>query len=201
MKEVKMENNREVFFTSDHHFGHKNVIKYTNRPFADVEEMDAEMIKRYNSVVTKKDIVYFIGDFSFYSDAEKVIDILMSLNGEKHFVSGNHDKGMHYNEKIVKCFQTYSRVPYKEIYVPDASVRNGKQAITLCHYAMRVWNKSHHGAFHLYGHSHGSLPDDPNSLSFDVGVDAWDFYPVSYTQVKETMAKKTWKAIDHHGRD
>jgi calcineurin-like phosphoesterase family protein len=74
------------------------------------------------------------------------------------------------------------------------------QDITLCHYALRVFNKSHHGSWHLYGHSHGTLPDDPNSLSFDVGVDCHNYFPISLDQVKKIMSKKTWKPIDHHGK-
>lgn len=66
---------------------------------------------------------------------------------------------------------------------------------------MRVWNKSHYGAWMLYGHSHGSLIDDPNSLSFDVGVDCHNYKPFSFEEVKEIMSHKIWKAIDHHGND
>ena len=62
----------------------------------------------------------------------------------------------------------------------------------LLHYAMKIWRSSFRGTWHLYGHSHGSLPDDPNSLSFDVGVDCHDYYPISYKEVKAIMAKKTW---------
>jgi calcineurin-like phosphoesterase family protein len=65
---------------------------------------------------------------------------------------------------------------------------------------MRVWNKSHHGAWHLYGHSHGTLPDDPNALSFDCGVDCHNYTPISFEQVEAIMAKKTFKPIDHHGK-
>jgi len=64
---------------------------------------------------------------------------------------------------------------------------------------MRVWNKSHHGALNLYGHSHGSLPDDPHALAIDVGVDCHNFTPISFEQVKKIMSKKTFKPIDHHG--
>ena len=74
-----------------------------------------------------------------------------------------------------------------------------KRRIVLCHYAFRVWNKSHRGAWHLYGHSHGSLPDDPNSLSFDAGVDCHEFTPISYERVKEIMAEKRFLPVDHHG--
>lgn len=193
-------NERKTFFASDHHFFHANIIKYANRPFNNIWSMNETLIERHNSVVTSKDIVYFVGDFAFTSDEDEIINILKRLNGEKHFVAGNHDKGM-FKDSIMKQFQSFSRSPFKEIYVQDADARGGKQSITLCHYALRVWNKSHHGAFHLYGHSHGSLPDDPNSRSFDIGVDCWDFTPVSYDKVKKVMAKKNWKPIDHHGAD
>lgn len=190
---------RQTWFSSDHHFSHGNIIKYANRPFKNIHEMNEEMIERHNKVVSKSDIVYFLGDFAFERDENVVINIVKRLNGEKHFIAGNHDKLM-FNERIMKMFQSFRKVPFAEIYVEDDEARNGRQSITLCHYALRVWNKSHHGSFHLYGHSHGSLPDDETSRSFDVGVDCWDFYPVSYDQVKQTMLKKKWTPIDHHGQ-
>ena len=96
--------------------------------------------------------------------------------------------------------------------IQDPSVNKyGKVKIVLMHYAMRVWNKSHWGMWHLYGHSHGSLPEDPKSMSFDVGVDAIakryavdgiinpdDYRPISYEEVKAIMEKKTFTSIDHH---
>jgi calcineurin-like phosphoesterase family protein len=70
--------------------------------------------------------------------------------------------------------------------------------IVLCHYAMRVWSRSHYGAWHLYGHSHGSLEDLPTSLSFDVGIDCHDHYPLCYDDVKWKMNLKTYQPVDHH---
>jgi len=189
---------RKVFFTSDTHYSHKNIIRFSNRPFANVEEMNEELIERYNSVVGKDDIVYHIGDFAFERNHSYLKEIIGRLNGEKHFVAGNHDKVM-FKDDIKSMFKTFKTFPYSEIYVDDEDARGGKQHIVLCHYAMRVWNKSHHGSFHLYGHSHGSLPEDESLRSFDVGVDCWDYYPVSYEQVKTKMATKKWKPIDHHG--
>lgn len=186
------------FFAADHHFGHKNIIKYANRPFADVDEMDEALIQRHNSQVKPNDVVYFVGDFSFHSP-EKTAKILDRLNGKKEFIPGNHDKGM--NNELVRSkfvkFHAYNSYP--TVRINDAANKNGYQDIVLNHFAMRVWNKSHHGVFHLYGHSHGSLPDDPTSLSFDIGVDNFDYYPVEFTQVKFIMSKKTWEPIDHHG--
>jgi calcineurin-like phosphoesterase family protein len=63
---------------------------------------------------------------------------------------------------------------------------------------MRVWNHSHHGSWHLFGHSHGTLTDDTDSLSLDVGVDCWGYSPVSMEQLDAKMATKTFKPVDHH---
>jgi calcineurin-like phosphoesterase family protein len=79
-------------------------------------------------------------------------------------------------------------------------LKHDHSLIVMCHYAMRVWNRSHRGAWMLYGHSHGSLPDDPGALSIDVGVDCHDYTPISHDDIGRIMAKKTWKPIDHHGR-
>jgi calcineurin-like phosphoesterase family protein len=65
--------------------------------------------------------------------------------------------------------------------------------IVLFHYALREWNASHWGSYHLYGHSHGTLPDIDTSLSFDIGVDCHNFYPLSYEEVKAIMKKKNWQ--------
>lgn len=192
----------KYFFTSDTHFGHANIIRYSKRPWlkpGDVDSrgdwisrqvaaertvaMDKEMIERWNSVVSPGDYVYHLGDFCFGN----FNSYFHRLNGLITFIEGNHDKEARANKDR---FHSYHKLLETDIH---------GQRIVLCHYAMRVWNKSHHGAWHLYGHSHGSLPDDPNSRSFDVGVDCHDFYPLTFEQVEAIMAKKTFKPIDHHG--
>jgi len=180
-----------VFFSSDHHFFHANIIKYANRPFADIEEMNFELISRHNKAVSNNDAIYFIGDFCFSTNISVITNIIRQLNGEKHFICGNHDGIMQHGE-IKRLFKTFSTSPHKEINIQDELEPSGKKSITLCHYAMRVWNKSHYGAYHLYGHSHGNLPDDPNSLSLDIGVDCFNYAPISYTQIKQLMKAKTW---------
>lgn len=114
-------------------------------------------------------------------------DYRRRLNGRIHFIRGNHDKGI---EQFRDCFEWLK--DYNEITVEG-------QKIVLMHYAMRVWNRSHHGSWMLYGHSHGSLPDDPHARSLDVGVDCHGFKPVSFNELKRLMAKKHWQPIDHHG--
>lgn len=159
--------------------------------------MNEEMIERHNSVVAKSDIVYFLGDFAFERDENVVINIVKRLNGEKHFVAGNHDKLM-FNERIMKMFQSFRKTPFAEIYVEDDEARNGRQSITLCHFPMLSWNKAHHGAIHLFGHEHGNFACYENNQQLDVGVDCWDFYPASYEQIKNKLKTLPLRVINHH---
>jgi calcineurin-like phosphoesterase family protein len=174
----------EVFFASDTHFSHANIIKYCSRPYADVEEMDEALIANWNARVRPGDRIYHLGDFAFRNHGE----ILARLQGSIHLIRGNHDKGL---ERWADRFASFQ--DYKDIKIGD-------QHVVLLHYAMRVWDRSHHGSFHLYGHSHGNLPEDPGSLSFDVGVDPNGYAPVSFEEVRDRMSRKEFVPVDHHGR-
>lgn len=184
---MKNHDMKRIWFTSDHHFGHKNVIPYSVRPFASVTEMDEHMITQWNTCVQPEDDVYHLGDIGLCA-VPKLKEILKRLNGKIFLIRGNHEKS---GEACAERFEWIK--DYYELQVPDAEAYEGKRLIVLFHYAMRVWNASHYGSWHLYGHSHGQLPDDETSLSFDVGVDCHGFAPISYDQVKETMAGKKWK--------
>lgn len=181
-----------IYFTSDLHFGHKNIIKYCNRPFKDVEDMNSKLIANWNSVVDHKDTVYILGDFAFMPK-DAAAAVFSSLYGHKAIVPGNHD-----SRDNLKAYSQYGIV-LDMLHEMDVVVEDEKIHFVLCHYAMRVWNKSHHGAIHLYGHSHGSLPEDPHSLSCDVGVDSWDYKPVSMDDILVKMYKKKYLPVDHHG--
>jgi calcineurin-like phosphoesterase family protein len=179
-----------VFFVSDTHFSHSNIIKYCNRPFNNAHEMDEAIITNWNSVVGQQDTVYHCGDFAFCKTSADVEKYIRRLNGHIFLVRGNHDK-----DAVAKAngFAWVSgRHQGKMIEVEG-------QSIFLFHTSCRVWDKSHHGSWCLFGHSHGSLPDDPNSLSLDVGVEAWNYTPVSFEQIKARMSQKTWKPMDCHG--
>lgn len=172
----------DVWFTADHHFGHARIIEIAPRPFASVNEMDVEMIRRWNDRVKPGDLVYHLGDFAF-GDHNKYLPV---LNGQKRLIIGNHD---HSNRvKKAKGWATVDGLLC--INVQDTP-------IVLCHYGLRVWNRSHYGALHFYGHSHGSLPGD--SQSCDVGVDVWDFRPISLSEIKERLATLRKRGEpDHH---
>lgn len=176
-----------IWFTSDQHYFHRNIIKYTNRPYSSVEEMNEALIKAHNSVVSIDDTVWFLGDFGFAGKKELGL-VLNRLNGRKNIVYGNHDKGL---KGLEGHFETCSN--YKEISY-------SKQKICLFHYAARVWNGSHNGSWFLFGHSHGTLPSWGRSV--DVGVDNQEitdeYRPVSFDELKKFMDKKEIKIVDHH---
>jgi calcineurin-like phosphoesterase family protein len=185
-----------VFFTSDEHLGHNNVIKFCNRPFANIEEMTEALVERHNSVVKKGDLVYHIGDMFWRTyGIDQALEYMDRLNGNHYYVWGNHDELIHHNKELANKF----------IWLKDiAKVRpSGCPKIILCHYAMRVFEGSHRGDWHLYGHSHNALPQaiagqtkDESTLSFDIGVDTHNFYPWSIEEVAEKM--KTLKPTSYN---
>ena len=182
-----------LWVSSDHHFGHTAVIRYDGRPYGSVEEMDADLIARWNETVGPKDVVYHLGDIFMHKRIEDARAVRAQLHGTIRLIRGNHDSVA---DSMKDAFDWIK--DYYELKVPDPDAPNGKQLVVLCHYAFRVWKHSHHGAFHLYGHSHGSLPDDPHARSFDAGCILHDYRPISYARVKEIMALKDWQPADHH---
>lgn len=186
-----------IFFTSDIHFGHKSVIEYANRPFGNIDQMNTEMIRRWNMFITDSDEVYYLGDLSFLNPA-KTCEILDQLRGKKYWIAGNHDKTLIKKEQVCKYFEWV-----KDLYtlkVPDSDAPDGYQRIVLCHYTLKTWDRAHYGVWHLFGHSHGTMPDDPYSKSWDVGVDNNALMPIGYYGIKEIMKHKTFKPVDAHGR-
>lgn len=183
------------FFTSDTHFGHANIIKYSNRPFKNTEHMNEMLITNWNSVVKPSDTVFHLGDLGF-TDEDVLIKIVERLNGQKFFLYGNHDKTVKRSKKLQSLFVKVC--DYYELYVEDATVISGRQFIVMSHYAMLQWNKSHHGAMMLHGHDHGTLEYPFNGRIMDVGTDPQKYFPISYEQVKAQLIGKPGKA--HHGR-
>ena len=179
-----------IYFTSDLHFGHQNVISLCGRPFNDLEEMTNILVENFNKVVHKDDIVYILGDLSFRISSEKAEQIISMLKGRKILVIGNHDK--QYNPYLFEELCSYKEIHYN------------KQRICLMHYPMLEWKNSRHGSIHLHGHIHSKTNQHYDIAGFagknynidnkelgirryDVGVDANDFKPVSIKHILEFM--------------
>lgn len=166
-----------TFFTADPHLGHANIIKHCDRPFRsngrlDAKLMDQTIITNWNSVVGKHDVVYVLGDFCHWRGLG-ADNYLRRLNGAKVLIKGNHDGSDTLKAKGWQAIHTRY----------DLSIDG--EMIVLDHYAKRSWNRSFHGSWHLYGHTHGRLIG--YRRSFDIGMDAWNFFPVPFSKVREIM--------------
>lgn len=161
-----------IFFTADTHFGHSNIINYCDRPFTCKEEHDAALIERWNSVVKPGDIVYHLGDFGFGS-SQYLKSICNRLRGQINLIRGNHDKNIS---------QIQSRFGFvKDVHLLETKLMDKKLKIFMSHYPHRSWIHKPRDAYHLFGHVHGNM--GPFGLSFDVGVDCWNYTPLSIEQV------------------
>lgn len=159
-----------TWFTSDHHFGHENIIKLCGRPFRSVDEMTESMIASWNSVVKTGDAVWHLGDlFSFKPrevDLDAAVKIIYRLNGYIYLVPGNHDV-----QPWLKSLSLDECSKYVDW-------QSGAAKLVLCHYPIESWNGKYHGRIHLHGHSHGKLKTII-PRRYDVGVDCNNFTPVS----------------------
>ncbi len=191
------------FITSDFHLNHVNMCSATTkwdkgfRQFPSLEMMNDTIISECNRKVGQGAVLFMVGDFLF-GDKQLYENFRRRIVCQNiYYVYGNHDQWLRKNSVAQQAFKWCGDL---------AEIKVGHQKVAICHYAMKVWNKSHHKSWCLYGHSHGSLKDDPNLLSIDIGVDARkmytgnaDYAPWSFNELSKTMSKKTWAAVDHHG--
>jgi len=154
-----------IFFTSDTHFGHGGALGLYRRPFPSVPAMNEAMIERWNETVGPDDEVWHLGDFAIRQRQAVVEELLARLAGRKHLVAGNNDA-----PATAEASGWESVQPYAEITVDSTS-------LVLCHYPFRTWRGMSKGWLNLHGHSHGRL--QPLLRQFDVGVDVWEFRPVT----------------------
>lgn len=155
-----------TYFTSDTHFGDHRVLNLYPRPYASTADMDGDLIRRWNAVVSPDDEIWHLGDFA--RSAKIAADVLPQLNGRKHLVVGNND------------IAPEMSVGWASIQ-PYAEIERDGRLLVLCHYPFRSWNRQHRGAVNLHGHSHGRMKELPRQC--DVGVDVWGYAPVALESV------------------
>jgi calcineurin-like phosphoesterase family protein len=151
------------------------------RDFKTLQEMDDAIINGINSNVNQDDILFHIGDVAWGEKyVRQYMDRLICKN--VYLILGNHDKCIDRDNSLKSLFKGIYRLLDIDI--------NGTP-FTLCHYAMRVWNRSHHGSIMLHGHSHSKLEDLPESLSMDIGIDTnKELRPYHYDEIIKIMNKK-----------
>lgn len=180
MKTVNVSSDK-LFFTSDLHFNHKNIISFCNRPCSTVEEMHELIIKNWNKVVPMDGVVYILGDVS-WKGASNTKGLLDQLNGKKILIIGNHDPA-----SIINLFEESYDVLALNVTDEDDTYH-----VHLSHFPLVEWNRSQKGSIHLHGHCHGSMDemDKSNYQRMDVGLDSHNMVPLSWENVKEIFNKR-----------
>lgn len=175
----------QLFFTSDEHIDHQRIIELAGRPFVSLDEMKQTIITNHNKKVPngRGYLTVHVGDWFWHSmTMEEAIDYINQLHGRHAFLFGNHDE---FIEKYRHHFATTLDFIVGENKAGGAKVFNcDKMSITVDHFAHRVWQGSHKGHGHVYGHSHNALPG--LGRSFDIGVDGNNFTPWA---IEEVVAK------------
>jgi len=189
-----------IFFTSDLHFYHNNIIKFCNRPFSNIQEMNNKLIENWNRVVPKDGIVFNLGDICF-GGSKELDECLSKLNGKQILIIGNHD---YHNLQD-------GSMRYFEYVTSQMFIKIGTRSIYLNHYpflcyggSLRPYDKA---VFQLFGHVHTSrykndgedfkLMKYCNSYQYDVGVDFNDYTPIPWSLVEERISIQSKKKVNY----
>lgn len=185
------------FYTSDLHLDHANMLKFEpeSRPFNTVTEMNQAIIQFWNAKVRPKDEVYILGDFCFDNDGERATQFLKKLNGKKYLIRGNHDAFLWGRNFDKDKLENGNNI--KDLMEIDDEVDGKKVHVVMCHYPIAVWNRKHHGAYHLFGHIHSNKSDgthhpldfDLGDHAFNVGIDVRDLEPKTLKELIESHNK------------
>ena len=167
-----------ILFTSDLHFGHRNIIRHCNRPFYSVEEMDEFLIDKWNRKVGKNDTVYILGDLMFRNEKPPE-EYLRRLKGKKHLFTGNHDRDWVKKCALSDWFESVNRLDF---------ISDGKRQMALCHFPMMSWPHMTR-CYMVHGHIHNDTTAEywplirNNPLMLNAGVDINGFEPVTFEEM------------------
>lgn len=193
---------QKIFFSSDQHFGHRNVLRFCGRPYGDEKEMAKALIDNWNSVVTNDDIVVSMGDFFWFNDSHSIKKCIDKLNGKEiYLVLGNHDKRESFRRVTDERFHIVDGITHIFLRCDDAERWYQKTFEIVCsHYPLMTWSHRDRGAINLFGHIHSgwlrSCDDYDQNLplwrgqQLDVGVDNQNFTPVSFEDVLSQLAQQ-----------
>lgn len=189
------------FVSSDLHFDHKNIIKYcplSRGHLTSVDEMNEEIITKFNMTVEENDHTFLLGDIGFGAPS-RTMDFLKRMNGTKTIIHGNHDR------KLISSteFQNQSQrnlagiiedTPYKVI---SHTLDGAKYGVILFHFRIASWDGAHHGSIHLYGHEHANGPE-MSTRCMDIGADTNNLYPHALDSVVRRLSKREMSFNGHH---
>ena len=184
---------QDIWFVSDLHMYHTNIIRLSNRPFADIEEMSKVLVDNWNNVVKEDDIVFNLGDFCWsesYIIWAKVID---KLNGHQVLIKGNHD----HPKTLQKLSEQYKLIDSHQgnpLFVKNLDklflirerleLRHNKDRFLLDHFPQYSWVGSYHGVYHLHGHIHEKNNDISTTNTYNVSIERNLYRPLSLDEIK-----------------
>lgn len=195
---ITLKPGENLWFTSDCHFGHKNIIDFKNRPFADEKEMAKALVDNWNSVVGPNDKIFCLGDFSWWNDRHGTKRLINRLNGEIFIVPGNHDKPKQFElcdpERLHVCSDIVHLYIRPEDRSLDRRFETGCYEIILSHYPQLCYSHSNKkGVYNFFGHIHsrkGEVMQEfgaplhlQKKKQYDVGADRHDYTPVEFFNV------------------
>jgi len=189
------------YVSSDLHFSHKNIIKYcpdSRGHLNSVGEMNEVLINNFNNVLTEEDHIYLLGDIGFGSP-ESTMEFLKRINGTKTIIHGNHDRKLiaspiFRNPSERRLAGIIEDTPYKVI---SQTIGGKKYGVVLFHFRIAEWDGMHHGSIHLFGHSHGTGPEQPGRCQ-DIGVDTNNLMPYNLEDILRKLSNKPMTFSGHH---
>lgn len=167
-----------IYYISDTHLGHKNIIRLCSRPFKSVGEMDETIVSNWNAKLSDNDHVYVVGDFSF-KGSDPPQQYLKRLRGHKHLIIGNHDRKLINNKEAMAYFESVDDL----LTINDS----GKQVV-LCHYPLAEWDCYYRNAYHVFGHIHNNKNaayefTKQTERAFNAGVEINNYEPVDFDEL------------------
>ena len=203
---ITLKPDQKIFFSSDQHFGHRNVVKFCNRPYADEKEMGKALIENWNKVVGENDIIITMGDFFWFNDSHSIKKVVNQLNGTIYMVLGNHDKKESFRRCDPEKLIIVDGVTHIFLRCEDENRWYEKTfEIVCCHYPLMTWSHRDRGAINLFGHIHSGWMrscDDYDQMlplwrgqQLDVGVDNQNFTPVVFEDVLAQLADEKRKLL------
>ena len=191
---LTLEKGQKIFFTSDPHYGHRNILKFCERPYANTNEMEIDLIAKWNSVVSNNDIAVILGDIVWFDGRTNTQRILEQLNGKEiHIIPGNHDKISNF-EYLSDRF-----IIHDSIVTFFIKTNSGIKEVFACHFPMATWPHHERNAIHVFGHIH-SGPHSNNAVDvpgkdlilkfgkcYDVGVDNNNYTPIELESIYQKL--------------
>lgn len=201
---IDLKGDQKLFFTSDLHVGHKNVLKFCNRPFLDIKDMSAGLIANWNSVVRDYDIVFDLGDMFWFDSRHEIKKFVGKLNGRRIYkVPGNHDMDSKKLFELCDPGKVEVLDDINTLWVTGLLEGNKSLEIVVCHYPLATFPHFEH-AIQLFGHIHsGPLSDNEVDIpgkdlilkegkQYDVGVDNNDYRPVEIREILKKLNKPVY---------